>query len=197
CRSFSRHSSSIGRWAGSRRVVSPNRAFMAVPVNGFTPTIQTRLARNEERRRPGPGSRSGPGFISRRGRTRAEWREGQPKTDEPSHGQPGKVAWGGVKRLDQSGGIAGQGFHIEDLPSVVIRVPGLALSAMVIRDYPIASLKGRALAFKHGVVHKQAVRKDDGFPTATRLLVEQLNSVDLDLGHPGCSPCESVNHWKA
>ena len=42
----------------------------------------------------------------------------------------------------------------------------------------------RPLRLKHGVVHQQAVGKDDGFRPSTRLFVEQLHTVDLNPGHP-------------
>src|SRR5215472_13341318 len=61
----------------------------------------------------------------------------------------------------------------------------LALAPMVVRNHTVAPFEGGALGFKHGLVHEQTVRENDGLWAVARLPVKQLNAVSFCRGHPG------------
>src|SRR5215469_13763880 len=60
----------------------------------------------------------------------------------------------------------------------------LALAPMVVRNHTVAPFEGSPLGFKHGVVHEQTMRENDGLWAVARLLVKQLNTVNFYLRHP-------------
>ncbi len=96
-----------------------------------------------------------------------------------SHGKAGKVAGSRIERANQQGCVVGQGGHVIST-AYVFR---LALRAMVIGNHAVLLFEDGALRLKHGMVHQQAVREDDGLRAAAGLFVKEVDAVDVDGGH--------------
>jgi len=54
---------------------------------------------------------------------------------------------------------------------------------MVIGNHAVLLLEDGALRLKHGMVHQEAVREDDGLRAAAGFFIKKVDAVDEDCGH--------------